>query len=417
MTAGTIVLTNKSADVTGSGTAFSNELKPNDFLVAVVGGVTYTLGVKSVASDTTLTLNKAYDGPDASGLAWTPVPNAALVGITSQVAADVARAIRGLNMDKANWQQVFSEDRNITVILPDGSTFTGPSWLRVVELLKDIDLDGLKVVADQIDADAKQVATDKTTASNAATTATNAAKTSTEKAAAAAGSATSAAQSASDAGTSKSAAAGSATAATQQADRAKTEADRAAGYAGDMDFTMSDVRAYVDAVCPVGMRMDWPQAKLPDNDALGIKYLRLTGASFDKNAYPKLAAAYPSGVLPDMRGDTIRGYDDGRGIDQGRTLLSEQQDAAPNITGSLGMRPLMSSGTNYTNRLSQSGALLGYGLKDYGSTLQGQLSDTANLTRNVEDISFDASRSSGVYGRADEVRMRNMAWNMIVRAA
>lgn len=401
MPAGTIVLTNKSAAVTGSGTAFSNELKPNDFLVAVVGGVTYTLGVKSVASDTTLTLNKAYDGPDASGLAWAPVPNAALVGITSQVAADVARAIRGLNMDKANWQQVFSEDRNITVILPDGSTFTGPSWLRVVELLKDIDLDGLKVIADQIDADAKQVATDKTTASNAATTATNAAKTSTEKAAAAAGSATSAAQSASDAGTSKSAAAGSATTATQQADRAKTEADRAAGYAGDMDFTMADVRAYVDAVCPVGMRMDWPLASLPDNPALGIKFLRLTGASFDKAGYPKLAAIYTSGVLPDMRGNTVRGYDDGRGVDPGRALLSEQLDAIQNAIGSIGGRSPILAGASGAFSLSVG---------------TGDSVGSASITTTAKSdlINFDLSK---VVRTSNETRMRNMAWNMIVRAS
>lgn len=401
MPAGTIALTNNSTAVTGTGTSFTTELKPNDFLVAVVGGVTYTLGIKALASATSLTLNKAYDGPDASGLAWTPVPNGALVGITSQVAADVARAIRGLNMDKSNWQQIFSNSNNITVLLPDGSTFTGPSWLKVVDLMKDIDLDGLKVIADKIDADAIQIAADKTTASNAATSAANSVKTATEKATAASGSASSAAQSASDASASKTAAAGSATTATQQADLAKTEADRAAGYAGSMDFTMTDVRAYVDAVCPVGMRMDWPQATLPDNDALGIKYLRLTGASFDKALYPKLAAVYPSGVLPDMRGNVARGYDDGRGVDQGRALLSEQLDAAPNITAE-NFRVLMAPSGK-----PPSGAITG---TSANSTPTG-----SGLA--MHDSTFNASRSNAVYGRANEIRMRNMAWNMIVRAA
>jgi len=128
MPAGTIALTNNSTAVTGTGTAFTSELKPNDFLVAVVGGVTYTLGVDSVTSNTALVLKTAYDGPTTSSLAWTPIPNGTLVGITSQVAADVAKAIRGLNMDKANWQQVFSGTGNITVNLPDGSSFTGPAW-------------------------------------------------------------------------------------------------------------------------------------------------------------------------------------------------------------------------------------------------------------------------------------------------
>jgi len=128
MPAGTITLTNNSTAVTGSGTSFTSELKANDFIVAIIGGITYTLGVQSVGSATGLTLITAYNGPTTSGVAWTAVPNAALVGITAQVAADVAKAIRGLNLDKANWQQVYSASGTITVTLPDGSQFSGPSW-------------------------------------------------------------------------------------------------------------------------------------------------------------------------------------------------------------------------------------------------------------------------------------------------
>lgn len=128
MSQGTLTLTNNSTTVTGSGTAFTADLKPNDFLVAVVGGVTYTLGVQSISNNTSLALTTAYNGPTSGGNAWTALPNAALVGVTAQVAADVARAIRGLNLDKANWQQVFSGPGNITVTLPDGSTYSGPSW-------------------------------------------------------------------------------------------------------------------------------------------------------------------------------------------------------------------------------------------------------------------------------------------------
>lgn len=135
MPAGTITLTNNSTAVTGSGTSFTSELKANDFIVVVVGGVTYTLGVLSVDSATGVTLTNAYGGPTTSGLAWTAMPNAALVGITAQVAADVAKAIRGLNMDKANWQQVFSASGTITVNLPDGSQYSGPSWNSITTTL------------------------------------------------------------------------------------------------------------------------------------------------------------------------------------------------------------------------------------------------------------------------------------------
>lgn len=132
MPAGTIALTNNSTAVTGSGTSFTSELKANDFIVTVVGGVTYTLGVQSVNSATSVTLTTAYNGPNASGVAWTALPNGATVSISAQTAADTARAIRGLNLDKANWQQVYSASGNITVNLPDGSQYSGPSWSSVV---------------------------------------------------------------------------------------------------------------------------------------------------------------------------------------------------------------------------------------------------------------------------------------------
>jgi len=135
MSAGTIALTNNSANVTGTGTAFTTDLKAGDFIVVIVGGVTYTLGVKTITSATALTLITAYGGPTATGNAWTAVPNATLVGITAQVAADVAKAIRGLNLDKANWQQVFSGTGTITVTLPDGSTYTGPAWSSITNSL------------------------------------------------------------------------------------------------------------------------------------------------------------------------------------------------------------------------------------------------------------------------------------------
>lgn len=137
MPAGTITLTNNSATVTGSSTSFTSELKANDFIVAVVGGVTYTLGVQSVNSATSVTLTTAYGGPTNSGLAWNAVANAALVGITAQVAADVAKAIRGLNLDKANWQQIFTGTGTITVTLPDGSTYSGPAWNAITASLSN----------------------------------------------------------------------------------------------------------------------------------------------------------------------------------------------------------------------------------------------------------------------------------------
>ncbi|RII74098.1 tail fiber domain-containing protein, partial [Serratia odorifera] len=85
MPVGTITLTNNSAVVAGAGTAFDKELKAGDMIVSVVGGVTYTLPVKSVDSATKATLIKAYDGPTQAGAAWSAVPRETLNAITAQL--------------------------------------------------------------------------------------------------------------------------------------------------------------------------------------------------------------------------------------------------------------------------------------------------------------------------------------------
>lgn len=128
MPAGTIALTNNSATVTGTGTSFTTELKVNDFLVSTVGGLAYTLGVKSIESNTSLTLMERYTGPSATGQSWTPVPYGTMAAITAQLAAQVTNAIRGLNLDKANWQQIFTGTGTVTVTLPDGTSWQGPAW-------------------------------------------------------------------------------------------------------------------------------------------------------------------------------------------------------------------------------------------------------------------------------------------------
>ncbi|MCZ8694089.1 phage tail protein, partial [Escherichia albertii] len=66
---------------------------------------------------------------------------------------------------------------------------------------------------------------------------------------------------------------------------------------------------------PVGAPIPWPSDTVPSGYAL------MQGQTFDKSAYPKLAVAYPSGVIPDMRGWTIKGKPA-----SGREILSQEQD-------------------------------------------------------------------------------------------
>ena len=132
MSAGTLTLTNNSAAVTGSGTAFTTELAVGDFIVVTVGGIPYTLAIKTVNSNTSLTLVSDYTGPTQGGAAWYAVPRVAMNLVTAALVAQSAEALRGLNYDKQNWQRLFSASGNITVTLPDGSSFTGPSWQYMV---------------------------------------------------------------------------------------------------------------------------------------------------------------------------------------------------------------------------------------------------------------------------------------------
>ncbi|EAO5507477.1 tail fiber domain-containing protein [Salmonella enterica] len=137
MSAGTITLTNGSAVVGGSGTSFATELAAGDFIVSTVGGVPYTLPVKSVESDTGLTLVSVYTGPTQSGAAWSAVPRVALNMVTAALVAQSAEALRGLNYDKQNWQQFFTADGDVTITLPDTSQTTGPSAKKLINSVSD----------------------------------------------------------------------------------------------------------------------------------------------------------------------------------------------------------------------------------------------------------------------------------------
>ncbi|HBA4568702.1 TPA: tail fiber protein [Escherichia coli] len=145
---------------------------------------------------------------------------------------------------------------------------------------------------------------------------------------------------------------------------------------------------------PVGVPVPWPSATPPTG------WLKCNGAAFSAEEYPELAKAYPTNKLPDLRGEFIRGWDDGRGIDAGREILSAQGDAIRNITGSLGFR---------TDGLftSVSGAF------SLGNTGRGSVAMN-NLENASSKANFDAST---VVPTASENRPRSIAFNFIVRAA
>ena len=111
--------------------------------------------------------------------------------------------------------------------------------------------------------------------------------------------------------------------------------------------------ANADLIVPVGVPLPYPLATPPTG------WLKCNGWPFDKNKYPRLAAVYPSGFLPELRGETVRGWDDGRGVDPGRQILSWQGDAMRNIQGEIspisetfGSAPVATGAFKYFEKIS-----------------------------------------------------------------
>ncbi|HDW2005051.1 TPA: tail fiber protein [Enterobacter asburiae] len=150
---------------------------------------------------------------------------------------------------------------------------------------------------------------------------------------------------------------------------------------------------------PVGVPVPWSSATPPAG------WLKCNGAAFTAEQYPKLALAYPALKLPDLRGEFIRGWDDGRGVDSGRSLLSAQSDAIRNITGKFGNTQLYPS-------IYREGAF--GGIVENVSQTTGLTLAPSGQGNGVINFSFDASKVVPV---ASENRPRSIAFNYIVRAA
>ena len=157
-------------------------------------------------------------------------------------------------------------------------------------------------------------------------------------------------------------------------------------------ITTSNINNYI----PVGIPLPWPTNRLPAG------WLECNGSAFDKSKFTKLAAVYPSGKLPDLRGLFIRGKDNSRGLDPNRDILSYQDDAIRNIWGNVW--PI-------SETFGQNGGT-GDGAFGYFEALADGTPTKVDWG-NAGGISFDASRVVPV---ANENRPRNIAFMYIVKA-
>ncbi|EEZ7678540.1 short-chain fatty acid transporter [Escherichia coli] len=133
---------------------------------------------------------------------------------------------------------------------------------------------------------------------------------------------------------------------------------------------------------PVGAPIPWPSDTVPSGYAL------MQGQAFDKSAYPKLAAAYPSGVIPDMRGWTIKGKPA-----SGRAVLSQEQDGIKSHTHSAS-----ASSTDLGTKTTSS---FDYGTKSTNNTgahTHSVSGTAASAGAHTHSMTFVSGGSSGAPG-------------------
>ena len=160
---------------------------------------------------------------------------------------------------------------------------------------------------------------------------------------------------------------------------------------------------------PVGIIMTWPTATPPAG------WIKCNGAAFSATAYPELAKVYTNLKVPDLRGEFIRGFDDGRGVDSGRVIATGQ-----------GATSIRTAAVDYPGiDTTTEGATVGTPYSKADSVSKGQPTDARSPADGVlgsvlSDNSIQGTQfQSGIPGGAVWITMRprNVAFNFIVRAA
>ena len=199
------------------------------------------------------------------------------------------------------------------------------------------------------------------------------------------------------------------------ADRAALATLTAIGRAIIAKGSIKDVLNYLGlgegSALPVGVPVPWPTATPPAG------WLQCNGATFTKEQYPVLARVYPTLRLPDLRGEFIRGWDDGRKVDTGRKLLSAQ-----------GATLLRTAMLDYYNQdTTGTSGIVGMGFNNEDSITdlrEGsfKMPDGTTFSDPVMAMSDNGMQATILtsirsgYAKGITVRPRSIALNYIVRA-
>jgi len=162
----------------------------------------------------------------------------------------------------------------------------------------------------------------------------------------------------------------------------------------------------------IGIPFFWPSSAMPNtvmDEWADMVFLKWNGASFSAATYPKLALVIPSLKLNDTRGEFIRVWDDGRGVDSGRSLLTAQNGLSydhrhfmPTTAGSGGDGVMTAVFTDNTTAIT------------YYPSGTNEYNFNPSTGTVLQTYSARASTGSDKFG--DESRPRNIAFNFLVRA-
>lgn len=156
----------------------------------------------------------------------------------------------------------------------------------------------------------------------------------------------------------------------------------------------------------IGIPFFWPSAAMPNSvitEWADMTFLKFNGASFSASAYPKLALIFPGLIIPEARGVFPRIWDDGRGVDAGRSLLSDQ------------LGTFVSVDINYADNglVGAIGTIGGDGgiANVNGDTITTPLTKTA-----FQYAQSTIASSTSLVTNTVATRPRNIAFNFLVRA-
>ena len=159
----------------------------------------------------------------------------------------------------------------------------------------------------------------------------------------------------------------------------------------------------------IGIPIPYPLSTVPTG------CLAMNGQRFDTRRYPKLAQKYPSGQLPDMRGEFIRGLDNGRGVDAGRGMLSVQSDEIKSHNHKfkyIGQNQRFESNrTDIFNQLTVGDSVYRHDRRDDLIIKVANESDVKYGKTPYNDVSIYINNTGGA-----ETRPRNIAYHYICLA-